>query len=137
MGARQRLRVLRSRGELPLRCGSVRICGPIASTVWYRIDTAPDGPLSFALRGAAGVAPVHANGKLDAVIGVLGRARSRLVGGSCRRTDTHGSATLAFTGVHTTTYFVIVGQQQGSKSGTFSLSALAAAPAPWRRRSAR
>ena len=33
-------------------------CGPIASTVWYRIDTAPDGTLSFALRSAAGVAPV-------------------------------------------------------------------------------
>jgi hypothetical protein len=226
-------------------------CGPIASTVWYRIDTAPDGTLSFALRGAAGVAPVfrvyargsalrevtcgsadeaglatatfeptrgsnyfvlvgrkptsadgefdlqvtltlppeppandkfaaarrishlpatvkgttvgarteesdpggcdlagatvwyrlrpthdglvlfklHANGKLDAVIGVLTRARSRLAGGSCRQTDSHGNATLAFTGVHTTTYFILVGEQQGSKSGTFSLTGLAAAPA--------
>lgn len=227
-------------------------CGPIASTVWYRIDTAPDGTLSFALRGAAGVAPVirvysrgksalrevtcasadagalattsfdttrganyfvlvgrkptsadgeydlqinltlppeppandkfaaarrlthlpatvagttvgarsedsdpegcdlagatvwyrlrpghdglvllklHANGKLDAVLGVLERARSRLGGGSCRQTNGHGDATLAFRAVHTTTYFVLVGQQQGSKPGTFKLTALAAAPA--------
>src|SRR5690348_273587 len=33
-------------------------CGPIASTLWYRVDTAPDGTLSFGLRGGAGVAPV-------------------------------------------------------------------------------
>jgi hypothetical protein len=227
-------------------------CGPIAATVWYRIDTAPDGTLSFALRGAAGVAPVmrvyargssalrevtcgaadsgsvakasfdttrganyfvlvgrkpasadgefdlqvsltlppeppandrfaaarrltrlpvtltgttvgarseegdpegcdlaggtvwyrlkpahdglvllklHANGKLDAVVGVLARARSRLAPGSCRQTNERGDASLAFRGIHTTTYFVVVGQQQGSKAGTFRLTALAAAAA--------
>src|SRR5690348_14894436 len=33
-------------------------CGRIESTVWYRVDTAPDGLLAFTVKGAAGVAPV-------------------------------------------------------------------------------
>ncbi|MGZ4335560.1 MAG: hypothetical protein ACXVRJ_14985 [Gaiellaceae bacterium] len=94
-------------------------CDLAGATVWYRLRPAHDGLVLLKL---------HANGKLDAVLGVLERARSRLGGGSCRQTDTHGNATLAFRGARTTTYFVLVGQQQGSKSGTFTLKALAAAP---------
>ena len=95
-------------------------CDLAGATVWYRLRLGHDGLVLLKL---------HANGKLDAVVGVLERARSRLGGGSCRQTNGHGDATLAFRAVHTTTYFVLVGQQQGSKPGTFKLTALAAAPA--------
>lgn len=95
-------------------------CDLAGATVWYRLRPGHDGLVLLKL---------HANGKLDAVLGVLERARSRLGGGSCRQTNGHGDATLAFRAVHTTTYFVLVGQQQGSKPGTFKLTALAAAPA--------
>ena len=33
-------------------------CGSIASTVWYRIEVAPDGIISAAVKGAPGIAPV-------------------------------------------------------------------------------
>ena len=33
-------------------------CGRIESTLWYRIDAAPDGLIAFSVKGAAGVAPV-------------------------------------------------------------------------------
>ena len=33
-------------------------CGRIESTVWYRIDTAPDGLIGVTVKAAAGVAPV-------------------------------------------------------------------------------
>ena len=95
-------------------------CGLYNGTVWYRLRPAHDGLVLLKL---------HANGKLDAVVGVLAQARSRLAAGSCRGTDTRGNATVAFRGVHTTTYYIIVGNQQGSKPGTFTLTALASAPA--------
>ena len=33
-------------------------CGRIESTVWYRVDTAPDGVIALSVKGADGVAPV-------------------------------------------------------------------------------
>ena len=33
-------------------------CGRVESTIWYRIDTAPDGLIALTVKGAAGVAPV-------------------------------------------------------------------------------
>jgi hypothetical protein len=93
-------------------------CDLATGTVWYRLRPTHDGLVLMKL---------HANGQLDAVIGVLSRARSRLEPGSCRRTDPHGNATLAFRASHSSSYFIVVGQQQGSRAGTFSLTGLAAA----------
>ena len=70
---------------------------------------------------------LHANGRLDAVIGVVSRARSRLQPGSVPPDRLHGNATIAFRASHSSSYFIVVGQQQGSRAGTFSLSGLAAA----------
>ena len=94
-------------------------CSLAGGTVWYRLRPTHDGLIVLRL---------HANSQLDAVVGVVVRARSRLQGGSCRETDSHGNATLAFRGAHTSTYFVVVGHQQGSHPGTFSMTLLAAAP---------
>jgi hypothetical protein len=33
-------------------------CGRVESTVWYRIDTAPDGLVSLTIAGSAATAPV-------------------------------------------------------------------------------
>jgi hypothetical protein len=33
-------------------------CGRVESTVWYRIDTAPDGLIGITVKGGPGVAPV-------------------------------------------------------------------------------
>lgn len=94
-------------------------CDLAGATVWYKVRPAHDGLVLFKL---------HANGKLDAVVGWLARARSRLGGGTCQQTNAHGDATLSFRGLHSATYFVVVGQQSGSRAGTFTLTALAAAP---------
>lgn len=93
-------------------------CELAGATVWYRLKPPRDGLV---------VTELHANGKLDAVVGVVSRERSRLQPGSCRKTDRRGNATLAFRGDHSTTYFLVVGQQQGSVAGTFSIGAVAAA----------
>ena len=94
-------------------------CGLAGATVWYRLRPPNDGLVVIRL---------HANGKLDAVVGVVSQTRSRLKPGACRPTDNRGDATVAFRGHRTTTYYVVVGQQEGSSPGTFTLSALAAAP---------
>ena len=93
-------------------------CDLAAGTVWYRLRPTHDGLVLMKL---------HANGQLDAVIGAVSRTRSRLQPGSCRQTDSHGNATIAFRATHSSSYFIVVGQQQGSRAGTFSLSGVAAA----------
>ena len=94
-------------------------CGLAGATVWYRLRAVRDGLVVLRL---------HANGNLDAVAGVVSQSRGRLRGGVCHATDSHGNGTVAFRARHATTYFVVVGQQEGSKPGTFVLTALAAAP---------
>src|SRR5207302_5677961 len=93
-------------------------CSLAGATVWYRVRAPRKGLI---------VLKLHANGSLDAVVDVREQARSQLRGVGCRRTDDRGDATVAFAASAGTSYLIAVGDQDGSRAGTFSLTAVAAA----------
>jgi hypothetical protein len=91
-------------------------CGSYGESVWYRVETPSQRAVSVVL---------EAQDDLDAVVGVYRQQRSQLPMVTCRETDRKGKAGLAFRAEKGATYFILVGQQTSSSSGSFRLEVFA------------
>jgi len=89
-------------------------CGRVESTLWYRIDTAPDGRISVTVKGAAGVAPV---------VRIYRRTRSAIEEADCGSAPAGGSATASIEAVRGSSYLVLVGRKPNTADGQFELRA--------------
>ena len=106
-------------------------CGRIESTLWYRIDTAPDGLIALTVKGAAGVAPV---------LRIYRRTASAIQEVDCASAGPGGSASASLEAVRGSSYLVLVGRRPSTPDGGFELRARAVpaarrtttAPAPRR-----
>lgn len=87
-------------------------CGPVESTVWYRIADASSGRIVLRL---------HADGDLDGVLAVYQVRRSQLIPITCDRTDDNGRAEFAFDRTGGANYLILFGRLRNSVDGTFSL----------------
>src|SRR5688572_15345892 len=87
-------------------------CGSIASTVWYRIEVAPDGIVTASVRAAAGVAPV---------LRLYRIGRSAISEVDCGVAPAGGTATASVETVRGANYFVLVGRRPASADGEFDL----------------
>jgi hypothetical protein len=88
-------------------------CGRIESTVWYRIDQAPDGTIVLGVRGG-GFAPV---------IRAYRVGRNGIAELDCASAKTGARAQVAFESVRGATFFVVVGKRPGTADAAFMLSA--------------
>lgn len=87
-------------------------CGSIASTVWYRIEVAPDGTVTAALKAAAGTEPV---------LRLYRVARSGIQELDCAVAPSGGVATASFKTVRGAGYLILVGRRPTSSDGDFDL----------------
>ena len=87
-------------------------CGSVASTVWYRINVAPDGIVTMSVRGAAGVAPVIRAYRINP---------SSISEVDCGAAVAGGTATASFETVRGANYFLLVGRRPTSADGEFDL----------------
>ena len=87
-------------------------CGSIASTVWYRIEVAPDGTVTAALKAAGGTAPV---------LRLYRVARSAIQELDCAVAPPGGVATASFKTVRGAGYLILVGRRPTSADGDFDL----------------
>jgi len=87
-------------------------CGSIASTVWYRIEVAPDGTVTAGLKAAAGTAPV---------LRLYRIARSGIQELDCAVAPAGGVATASFKTVRGAGYFILAGRRPTSTDGEFDL----------------
>jgi len=94
-------------------------CGPVESTVWYRIGDAPSGRIVLRLQ---------ADGDLDGDLAVYQLRRSQLVPVTCDATDKDGRAEIVFDGTGGANYLILFGRLRNSVDGTFTLKV--AAPVP-------
>ena len=95
-------------------------CGRVESTVWYRIDLAPDGTVVLDLSGA-GFAPV---------LRVYNIGRSAIDELVCSSAKTAGTATVGFETTRGSSYLVLVGKKPGTADGAFTLKAALFLPPP-------
>lgn len=96
-------------------------CGRIESTVWYRIDTAPDGLIGITVKGGAGVAPV---------LRIYRRGSSAVQEADCASAGPGGSASASLEAVRGSNYLVLVGRRPGTADGPFELRAELFLPPP-------
>lgn len=96
-------------------------CGRIESTVWYRIDVAPDGLIGITVKGGAGVAPV---------VRIYRRGGSAIQEADCASAGPGGSASVSLEPVRGSNYLVLVGRRPGSADGPFELRAEIFLPPP-------
>jgi len=87
-------------------------CGRVDSTVWYRINSAPDRRIVLRLR---------ADDDLDGVLAVYQARRSQLNEVTCDATDDQGRAELSFDGAEGASYLILFGRRPASVDGTFGL----------------
>ena len=88
-------------------------CGRIESTVWYRIDQAPDGTIVLGVRGA-GLAPV---------VRVYRLARNGISELDCASAKAGARAQVAFESVRGATFLVVVGKRPSTADAAFTLDA--------------
>jgi hypothetical protein len=96
-------------------------CGRVESTVWYRIDTAPDGLIGITVKGGPGVAPV---------LRVYGRGGSAIRELDCASAGAGGTVSASLDAVRGSSYFVLVGRRPGTADGSFDLRAELFLPPP-------
>ena len=96
-------------------------CGSVASTVWYRIDTAPDGLIGVTIKGGAGVAPV---------LRIYRRGGSAIQEVDCASAGPGGTASATLDPVRGSNYLVLVGRRPTSADGSFDLRAELFLPPP-------
>jgi hypothetical protein len=89
-------------------------CGRVESTVWYRVDAAPDGLVVVSVQATTGVAPV---------VRVYERGRSSIDELDCDAAGAGGRATASFETTRGAGYLVLVGRRPGSPDGGFELTA--------------
>lgn len=88
-------------------------CGRIESTVWYRIDQAPDGTIVLGVRGA-GLAPVIRAYRLG---------RNGISELDCASAKAGARAQVAFESVRGATFLVVVGKRPSTADAAFALTA--------------
>ncbi len=89
-------------------------CGRVESTLWYRVDTAPDGLIALTVKGAAGVAPV---------LRIYRRTASAIEEVDCASAGPGGSASASLEAVRGSSYLVLVGRRPSTPDGGFELRA--------------
>jgi len=94
-------------------------CGSIASTVWYRIEVAPDGIVTATARAGAGLAPV---------VRLYRIGRSAISEVDCGVAPAGGTATATVETVRGANYFVLVGRRPTSADAEFDLNVSLALP---------
>lgn len=114
----------RTLGELPARLTGTTsdasaeadepasTCGSTSGSVWYRLRGDRRGPI---------VVQLEAAGKLQAVVGVFRRTRTRLQPVACRQTNANGRALVAVYGRPDREYVILVGTVRGSDGDVFRL----------------
>ena len=105
-------------------------CGASESTVWYRIDQAPDGLIRLAVQGQ-GLAPA---------VRVFRVGRSAISEVRCANARAGAAATVSFESVRGASFLVMVGKRPATADAAFQLDAVAlpaAGQRPPRRRPAR
>ena len=88
-------------------------CGRVDSTVWYRIDQAPDGTVVLSVAGT-GFAPV---------IRVYSLAKSGIDERVCASAKAGATAQVGFETTRGASYLVLVGKKPGTADAAFALSA--------------
>jgi hypothetical protein len=88
-------------------------CGTVESTVWYRINQAPDGTVALAVQGA-GLAPV---------VRVYNITKNGINELDCATTKASGTAKVAWETTRGSSYLVLVGKKTGSLDAGFRLTA--------------
>ncbi|HET8651015.1 MAG TPA: hypothetical protein VFM13_00410 [Gaiellaceae bacterium] len=89
-------------------------CGRIESTVWYRIESAPDGTIVVTTDAAGGLAPV---------VRIYRRNQSNIEELDCARADPGGKAVVSLQAVRGAGYLIVVGRRPGTGDGEFDLRA--------------
>jgi hypothetical protein len=89
-------------------------CGRIEATVWYRIESAPDGTI---------VAGVQGSGQLAPVVRIYRRNPSNIAEVSCATAKAGGKAVASVAAVRGAGYLILVGHRPGAPSGDFDLRA--------------
>src|SRR5215471_6805439 len=88
-------------------------CGTVESTVWYRVDKAPDGTISMSVKGA-GLAPVVR------VYNVTKNGISEL---DCATAKTSQTAKVVWETTRGNSYLILVGKKPGTADAAFTLNA--------------
>lgn len=89
-------------------------CGRIESTVWYRIESAPDGTIVATTQAAGGLAPV---------VRIYRRNESNIEEIDCARANAGGKAVVSLQAVRGAGYLIVIGRRPGTGDGEFDLRA--------------
>ena len=89
-------------------------CGRIEATVWYRIESAPDGTI---------VASVQATAPLAPIVRIYRRNPSNIVEMSCGTANAGGKAVASVAAVRGAGYYILVGHKPAAPNGDFDLRA--------------
>jgi hypothetical protein len=89
-------------------------CGRVDATVWYRIESAPDGTI---------VASVQASGALAPVVHIYRRNPSNIAEVACGTAKAGGKAVASVAAVRGAGYLILVGHKPGAPNGDFDLRA--------------
>src|SRR5918994_1579521 len=96
-------------------------CGRVESTLWYRIDTAPDGLIGLTVKGSPGVAPV---------LRIYRRTPSAIQEVDCASAGPGGAVAASLDAVRGSNYLILVGRRPGTPDGAFELRAELFLPPP-------
>src|ERR1051326_359147 len=88
-------------------------CGTVESTVWYRVNQAPDGTVAVAVTGT-GLAPV---------VRVYAITKNGISELDCAGAKASGTAKVSWETTRGSSYLVLVGKKSGSADGAFKLDA--------------
>lgn len=89
-------------------------CGRIESTVWYRIESAPDGTIVSSVQADAGFVPV---------LRIYRRGSSSIQELDCATANAGGKAVVSVQAVRGAGYLILVGRRPGTADGGFDLRA--------------
>jgi hypothetical protein len=89
-------------------------CGRIEGTVWYRIESAPDGTIVSTVQAAAGFTPV---------VRIYRRGSSSIQELDCSAANAGGKAVVSVQAIRGAGYLILVGRRPGTSDGEFDLRA--------------
>jgi hypothetical protein len=89
-------------------------CGRVESTVWYRVEAAPDGTIVASAQAAAGFSPV---------VRIYRRGSSSIQELDCATANAGGKAVVSVQAVRGAGYLILVGRRPGTPDGEFDLRA--------------
>ena len=88
-------------------------CGTVESTVWYRINQAPDGTIALSVSGTG----------LAAVVRVYNVTKNGITELDCAATKASGTGKVAWETTRGNSYLVLVGKKTGTADAAFRLDA--------------